>query len=212
MLHPVASCPQYADDEALPEERAFEILDYMMGGRLLAVIRDVFPPTSGSGRWGCGAIVLLATLLLEEFLRLDLSQGGVIWRGDDDGRTTRTTRFRFGVRCIGVVPVEHPDAAFFPDAVGHLVGVNPEREFPWKYVQEVFFRETNGGTSESDERIHFVINNSDASVAAAFEWLLWEPVVLVVVDKRVLEHLLEAVHTTTVHVRVGQDLYQETNC
>jgi len=87
---------------------------------------------------------------------------------------------------------QNSDAAVLADSVTYLLRVYPYGELVWKYCEQLVRIQSTAETRFSDQWIHFVIY-SDASVAATSEWLLWEPVILIMAVQHIAEVSVESV-------------------
>lgn len=82
--------------------------------------------------------------------------------------------WRWG-RCF----IEDTYGAILTDAVRDLKGVHPEGQLPGKEGEELIASKSDPTSSPANDWVHFMIH-SDAAVAGALLWSVWEPVVLVV--------------------------------
>lgn len=95
------------------------------------------------------------------------------------------------VCCVGISwhwwsgLVEDADGAILPYPIGHLVRIDPHRQFTGQEGEELFSSESNGASCLANQGVHFVVD-PETSVPRAFAWSLREPVVLVVLCKRAM--------------------------
>lgn len=104
----------------------------------------------------------------------------VVVGGGGGGRGGRG-RHRVGV-VLRAPLVDEPDAALLPDPVRNLPRVDPHRELVWQDGEKILLGKPTVVASLADEGVHFVVD-PDTPVGTTFEWLLGEPVVLVVRDE-----------------------------
>lgn len=85
----------------------------------------------------------------------------------------------------GMGLVEHADGSVLSDAVGHLEGVDPQRELAGKQQVELLDAQTNALTSLPNQRVHLVVDTY-AAVTRTLVGAVWEPVVLVLLCQDIL--------------------------
>lgn len=90
-------------------------------------------------------------------------------------------RHRVGV-VLRAPLVDEPDAALLPDPVRNLPRVDPHSELVWQDGEKILLGKPTVVASLANEGVHFVVD-PDTPVGTTFEWLLGEPVVLVVRDE-----------------------------
>lgn len=88
-------------------------------------------------------------------------------------------------RGAGLRLVQDADGAVLADAVGHLEGVDPQRELAGQQQVELLDGQANALARLPHQWVHLVVD-ADAAVARTLAGSVWEPVVLVLLckDKR----------------------------
>lgn len=95
--------------------------------------------------------------------------------GDGGGRVAVSSG---DVGVSGMRLVEHADGAVLSDAVGHLEGVDPQRELAGKEQVELLDAQTDALTGLPNQRVHLVVDTY-AAVTRTLVGTVREPVVLV---------------------------------
>lgn len=119
-------------------------------------------------------------------------------------------RGRHGVGVVLRAPlVDEPDAALLPDPVRNLPRVDPHSELVWQDCEKILLGKTTVVACLLNQGVHFVVD-PDTPVGTTFEWLLREPMVLVMRDEDAVEGLAKAFRLF--HVRFfSQQVRNEVN-
>jgi len=83
-----------------------------------------------------------------------------------------------------VILIEHTNRSIFANSIAHFIRVDPHGQLIWEQTLECLFSKAHHMSCPSYYWVHFMID-SKTSIATAFEWFVWKPMVMIMAWKSV---------------------------